>query len=501
MPQVLKPFACALFAALAAASAARADAARVRTDAGAVIGTDDGKTQAFKGIPYAAPPVGDLRWRPPAPALAWKGELQALDYGHSCPQPEAPAFVAPSSRAYEPSEDCLTLNVWAPVRAARAPVVVWIHGGGNTGGSSGQTFYDGAAFARDGVALVSINYRLGLLGFFAHPALGQGPADFGLMDQIAALQWVKRNIAAFGGDPANVTVMGESAGGQDILALAASPLARGLFAKAIVESAGGGWDHYPTLADAQARGAAIAAKLGARTAADLRSLKPEALVEAAGDSLEHGPVLDGVVLSETPIQAIKAGHVPAIPLLIGTNSWEGSLLPPRAKLADIVDDLTDPEKARLVAYYKTTDDDGLARLVFRDAYFAAPARWVAADWPAPAYLYRFDYVAGVLRERRPGATHGSEIPFVFQTASFARGADDAQVSATAHGCWTAFIKTGVPACPGAPAWPVYKAADDRLMRFGAAPEVMVNPSSSALDRMIARDGPDAKTASAGVERR
>jgi para-nitrobenzyl esterase len=437
--------------------------------------------------------VGALRWRAPAPVSPWTGERPALDYGPSCPQARTPDFVRPDSRAIHTSEDCLTLNVWSPDRAAGAPVVVWIHGGANVAGTASQTFYDGTAFARDGVVLVSLNYRLGLLGFFAHPALDGGPANFALLDQIAALNWVKRNVKAFGGDPENVTVMGESAGGQDIEALLASPLAKGLFRKAILESPGGGWNHFPTLAMAQAQGQKVGAALGAQTAQALRDLSADALVKAAND-VDINPILDSVVLSQTPAQAIAAGRVPAIPLLIGTNGWEGSLLPPGMTLKQLDSDLTPAETDAIKGFYGPVDEQTLVQDLFRDGYFAAPSRWAAAHWPGPAYLYRFDYVAAVLRARRPGAAHGSEIPFVFDTVSFARTPDDHQTAALLHGCWVAFIRTGVPSCPGAPAWPAYRASDDRLMRLDAPPVIAATPQAKAIDQYTAHEAPPAAPA-------
>jgi para-nitrobenzyl esterase len=474
----------ALFLAATASSCkAQGGPPHVRIDAGPLIGTANDQVVVFKGIPYAAPPVGDLRWRPPIAPKPWTEALQALDYGFSCPQEGPIRFVAPSSRAASTREDCLTLNVWAPAKAAGAPVLVWIHGGGNTEGTASQQFYDGSAFARDGVVVVSMNYRLGLLGFFAHPVLGAGPANFGLMDQIAALQWVKRNARAFGGDPDQVTVMGESAGGQDILALMASPTARGLFVRAIVESPGGGWDRYPTLAEAQANGA----RLKAATGAELRAMTPDALLKAV-DEDAIGPILDGVVLKEGPIQALAAGHMPALPLLIGTNSDEGSLLWPQATLTGLDKRITPEKAAGLARLYGETDSHALAKLVFRDGYFASPVRWIAGRWPAPAYVYRFDYVAETLRARRPGASHGSEVPFVFATADFAHAPDDLKVAALMHDCWTAFAKGGAPSCAQAPGWAPFKAADDRLMRLDAPPEWTVNPAHVYLNILDAATG-------------
>ncbi len=269
----------------AAAEAALAAPARVATDSGVLVGSEASGVRVFKGVPYAAAPTGDLRWAPPAPAKPWTAERAADAFSPICPQ-RVHADGSPNEGGASGSfsEDCLYLNVWAPPAAPAgakgAPVMVWIHGGGNVVGAGSLGAYDGSAFVRDGVILVTLNYRLGVFGFFAHPALtkaagpGEPLASYGLMDQIAALRWVKRNIAAFGGDPSNVTLFGESAGGADTLALMATPMARGLFAKAIVES-GGGWSRPVTLTAAEARGDVMAKQAGApadATVAQLRAI-------------------------------------------------------------------------------------------------------------------------------------------------------------------------------------------------------------------------------------
>lgn len=464
--------------------AAWAESVKVRIDSGTVVGVGLEEINAFKGIPYAAPPVGPLRWRPPAAMQPWTGERQALDYGSSCAQAGTPAFTSGTSQGAHVGEDCLYLNVWAPANATGAPVAVWIHGGGNTGGTSAQTFYDGSAFARDGVILVSLNYRLGLFGFFAHPALQSADGNFGLLDQIAALNWVKRNIQAFGGDAGKVTVMGESAGGQDILALLAAPAARGLFARAIVESPGGAWERYPTLSQARERGESIGDQLGAKTAEELRRLPVDTLVKAA-ESQAIGPILDGSLLTESPVRAVAAGHVPAMPLLIGSNSGEGSLLPEDIRLSNGEIQFSSAEVDKLKSLYGPLDDHALARAVFRDGLFAGVVRFVAGRWPAPAYLYRFDYVPDIMRARRSDAWHGSEIPFVFDTAYFASAEDDRKVVTLMHGCWVAFIKTGVPTCSGLD-WAAYRSTDDRLMRLTDVPALVPNPAAAPLAVMAAK---------------
>ena len=256
---------------LALLAAAPAAAQQVTIDSGALTGATSDGVAAFEGIPYAAPPVGEGRWAAPAPVQRWSAPRDATRFGADCVQNAVPGDV---SHGAPMAEDCLFLNVWTPKPAAGAklPVMVWIHGGGFVAGSGALAPTDGTQLAKRDVVVVTFNYRLGRFGFFAHPAL-QG-SNWGLMDQIAALQWVKRNIAAFGGDPANVTLFGESAGGESVARLMASPVATGLFAKAITAS-GGGRDRWPTLAEAQAKSSAFAAKTGAGDLAALRALPAE----------------------------------------------------------------------------------------------------------------------------------------------------------------------------------------------------------------------------------
>ncbi|HUI59395.1 MAG TPA: carboxylesterase family protein, partial [Steroidobacteraceae bacterium] len=466
---------------------------RVRTGSGEVIGVARDGVASFKGIPYAAPPVGALRWRPPRAAPDWRRARDADDYGPSCPQPHPPQRVSPQSAAAATSEDCLTLNVWSPaVRPARPlPVMVWIHGGGNAEGTSAQTYYDGTAFARDGVVLVSLNYRLGMLGFFAHPALtreaGRQPlVNYALLDQLAALTWVHRNIAHFGGDPRAVTVFGESSGGQDILLLLATQAAKGLFQRAIVQSAGI-WNDLSNRSDAEATGSATATALGLpgaqATSAQLRSLTPEALI-AIEEQHEWGPAIDGHLLTESPMRALLAGRSLQVPLIIGTNGNESSLLSLDPDSAPGFAGLSAADLDELRGLYgaQAADPAAFQRLLFRDGHFAAPARWIASVSHAPVYLYRFDYVASFLRGRRSGANHGSEIPFVFATWPGNLPADaDRRLTHVLHGCWVSFASGGHPQCPDVPAWPAYTASQDLLMHFVAEPAVAPHPDRAALD--------------------
>ena len=465
---------------------------RVKIDSGWVVGAPVGASVAFKAIPYAAPPTGPLRWRPPQPVAAWKDDRPASADGPACPQPintdgrpNGGGYVGPVS------EDCLTLDVFAPSDAAKAPVMVWIFGGGNSAGADSIAPNDGRFFARDGVVLVAMNYRLGPLGFFAHPALtkeakkGEALANYGLMDQIAALKWVKRNIAAFGGDPNNVTIFGESAGGLDVLTLMVTPAAKGLFEKATVQS-GGGWTSPVTMLQAETAGVAMANTLGlpeTASADQLRAIPADKLVGAGNAEV----VVDGRLVVETAAQGFARGHQAPAPLIIGSNTWEASLLPP-STYAAYAATTADGVKAAYAA--DGADPSKLAPSLFTDAVMGAPARWFAAQASkkAGAWLYEFSYVRVVRRGKIPGANHTSENPYVFDTQmivpNYSSEIQDAdrQVAAFMHSCWVSFAKTGKPVCgAGDPAWPAYDPTSDQLMRFDAPAAIVAHYRKGQLD--------------------
>jgi para-nitrobenzyl esterase len=494
--RVLATISLAAAAATVSSGSVSADAEGtvVRVTGGTLRGIAGGGIVAFKGIPYAAPPIGSLRWHAPEPPLAWTAERTADDFGPSCEQTDPPKRTPFGSRAETRSEDCLTLNVWTPLaRPAPLPVMVWIHGGGNTSGTASNTFADGSAFARDGIVLVSMNYRLGLLGFFAHaafaPEASAGTGNYGLLDQISALRWVRANIAAFGGDPANVTIFGESAGGEDTVLLATSDATKGLFSRAIAESAGGLWSGFPTLTQAETQGAKIATALrlpGNRaTAAQLRAIPVEKLA-GAGDADDSGPIVDGRLIAGPVATAFEAR--PHVPLIIGTNDDDGSLVTGIADPASIFPRLSHAALGTIRKSYHDLgidDDSAIARRLFGDGFFAAPSRWVAnraTQAGEPAYLYRFDYVASVFTGRRGAAPHGSEIPFVFETFTPSLLDDtDRAVEAAIHGCWVAFARTGMPACPGAGPWPAYAGSDGSRMVFDARPSARAVDDASVMD--------------------
>jgi len=464
----------------------------VKTDAGPVVGEAGERADVFRGIPYAAAPVGALRWAPPQPVKAWTAPRMALENGPSCPQ-EMNADGAPNfGGANGPtSEDCLQLNVWAPPHAKAAPVMVWIHGGAHRWGAG--WIYGGENFARDGVVVVTINYRLGALGYFATPAIaaaakpGEPVGNYGLMDQIAALKWVQRNIARFGGDPKNVTVFGESAGGMSTLALLATPSAKGLYSKAIVES-GAGWFAPKTLAQKEKEDEAALQKAGvtATSIGDLRALPADQLARVPGD---YQPFTDGKLMTQTASQALTDGHFADVPLIIGSNSGEDSLMGPgpipAARLAAVI-----PAAARPI-YKDEPNDEAMARAMFTDRIMGGPARWVAAKASsgAPSYLYYFSYVGSRFPATKTRASHADEIQYVWEywgrrTPTSMVNAKDQEVATLMHACWVAFAKTSVPRC-GGQAWPAYTAAGDQLMEFGKDSGVRTNLRKTQLDAVQA----------------
>jgi para-nitrobenzyl esterase len=465
--------------------AAAAAPAKARIDSGVLAGVDRDGVLVFQGVPYAAPPVGELRWRAPQPVAPWQGERSAAAPGAICMQGSGASEGA--------SEDCLTLQVFAPKGAHGAPVMVWLHGGANFFGSSSASYYDGGSFARDGVVLVAANYRLGAFGFFAHPALsraavpGEGLANFALMDQIAALRWVERNVAAFGGDPKRVTVFGESAGGTDVLALLASPAARGLFARAIVESPGRAWDPLPSLRDAEAEGVRFAAAAGlaggaAATPAALRAIPAQRLLDVKqGDFL---PTLDGTVMTESPAAAFAHGRAAHVPLIVGSNSYEASLA---GDAAAMVQEHSAETRAAYAGEGATPE--ALGEALFADKWFTAPVRWYArrAAAAAPTWLYYFSYVRSSQRGKVPGAPHGSEIPYVFDSwdrisrRAALLPAEDRAMTAVVHGLWVSFATTGVPSSPQLPPWPAYTAERDELMDLGIKPALRAHFRQRQLD--------------------
>jgi para-nitrobenzyl esterase len=503
----LKHFWTAALVAMAvlAAQARAAEVQRdlVRIDSGQLKGVAQADVVAFKGIPYAAPPVGDLRWRPPHPVTPWSGVRAAEQYGAICPQ----KYDSKDNGVGPPptSEDCLTLNIWTPVeRAGRpVPVMVWVHGGGYVNGSGTAALYDGAHLARRGLVVVTLNYRLGRLGFFAHPALTRTArrelvANYGLMDQIAALIWVRSNIAAFGGDSGNVTLFGESAGGAAVNHLMIAPAAGGLFQRAIVESGAGG-EHNSRLHDtnpdglpsAEAQGVAFMEKLGVTTddPAALRAIPADRII-AAGDpdaSFGGGPIIDGKLLTMDVGEAFEKSAEARVPYLAGSNGLEIPFAVPSfdAILAGIAKARPDVVTRVKAAY----GDEATFKLrAVSDLVFTAPARRLAALHARngeKAFLYRFSFLSASMRGVLKGAPHASERQYVFETlnaSTWPTAEADKPVAAAMSAYWADFARRGDPNGGGRPLWPAYSAAKDQLLDFtGDGPVASKVPLSAVLD--------------------
>jgi para-nitrobenzyl esterase len=462
-------------AAIALASAAHAKSARpeVTIDTGAVIGVQEPSVAVFRGIPYATPPVGSLRWKATVPAQAWKGVRDASAYGAACPQDGA--HKEAWAQVGKQSEDCLFLNVWRPKAAGNYPVMVFLHGGGFTYGSAGVPLYDGANLARRGVVLVTLNYRLGRLGYFAHPALtAEDPkgllGNYGIMDQIEALRWVKRNIARFGGDPSNVTVFGESAGAGTVQILMASPQSNGLFQKAISESGAGGTP-LPSFHAAEVQGETYAKSVGLpnATADELRALPVE---KTLGRAL---PFIDGKVVQHSPGEPFQAGTEMKIPLIIGSNSWEGSLTNNSDRLAKMV--LGAKYDAFLGEYLKrpAITNAGAAIELSEDVASVQESNFIAdmhAANGAPAYAYYFAQVDVDRRVKALGAEHGGELEYLFgnKPADQAWDAKDREVSKLMGDYWVRFAETGNPNGGDAPIWPRVNGQPTTYLYFGAKTE-------------------------------
>jgi para-nitrobenzyl esterase len=469
---------------------------KLHTEKGKVEGTLtlDSQVRSFKGIPYAAPPIGNLRWQPPQPAAKWRGTLAANAFGHHCIQTNP--FPDMSFRDPGPSEDCLTLNIWTPTNArpGSLPVMVWIHGGGYTAGSASEPRHDGQYLAHHNVIVVTLNYRLGIFGFFTHPALvAESPhhasGNYGLLDQAAALAWVHRNIAAFGGDPNNITIFGESAGSFSVSSLMASPLAKTLLAKAIGES--GGAFHssglpYPTLPQTEQADAAFAlAAFHTSSLSDLRKLSPDDLIQAATAKTtppppRFGPVVDGYFLPQSVPDIYAAGQQAHIPLLAGWNADEVrsmvtlSPTPPTVAsfTAQATKDFGDHAQDFLALYPDTTGSQALESAGdFVSDRFIAYSTWAWLEaqvktGDAPVYRYRFDLPSpgDKFHPAAAGAFHSDDIEYVFGTLDNRPQAtwrpEDRALSDQIQQYWTNFARTGNPNSPNLPTWPLYAPKDD-----------------------------------------
>lgn len=479
----------ALLAFAAIVSPALAAGPVVQTDHGAVLGVTKDGINAFRGIPYAAPPVGALRWRPPHPASTWTGVRDAKSSGPICPQ---------DLRSVSPdmvqSEDCLSLNVYVPAGTAAGslPVMVWIHGGSFRWGAGSLPAYDGINFASQGVVLVTINYRLDRLGRFGHPALtraqaGEGLANYALMDQIAALEWVRDNIAAFGGNPRQVTLFGFSAGGVSVNFLMGAPAARGLFHRAISESGGVAVDASRHLSEASGRftsleadGLEFAAGFGIadndQAPAKLRALTVDQILTYPQKDSSMNPVVDGQVVPDDLGRIFREGRQHPVPYITGANSWEASLIQGfNLPMAAIMPGVS-ADRAREV--YGPLDDEALKEAYFGDMLFLAPAWTLAADMSTvktPAWLYYYSYVDDAQQGHVPGAAHGAEVSHLFRhplRPNSTLSEHDLEVSAPLRRYWIQFARTGNPNGDDVPAWPAFTRDQPNTMNFGAAPELL-----------------------------
>ena len=500
------PFLVALFALAASAfpmlSQGQADQDLVvKTKLGEVRGMQQDEVRTFLGIPYAAPPVGPLRWREPMPAARWKGVRQATTFGPHCMQP--PVFADMIFRDPGPSEDCLTLNVWTPAKdkSAKLPVMVWIYGGGYQGGSTSEARQDGAVLATRGVVVVTLNYRLNIFGFFTHPALtaespNKASGNYGLLDQIAALRWVKENIEAFGGDPSNVTLFGESAGAFAVSIHMASPRAKGLFQKAIGESGGaftGAGPGMPTLAEAEAKDAAFAHTVyHADTLDALRAVPAQELLDRANkpagapDLVHFAPVIDGYLLPESVAALFAAGKQNDVPLLAGWNHDEGGVLTKTTASSfqkDVRERFGENAPRALKLYPASSDAEAIrsASDLAADTFIAYSTwKWLEAQATTgkqPVYRYRFEGVvpADPFHPDGNAAYHSGEIAYVFGSqhllTDFKWTAEDRALSRQMQQYWTNFARTGDPNGASLPPWPRYDAASGwQVLHLDAQPE-------------------------------
>jgi para-nitrobenzyl esterase len=467
----------------------------VTVESGKLRGTanSDRSVRIFKGVPFAAPPVGELRWKPPQPVAKWSGVRAADKFGSACLQTNV--FGDIYFRENQPNEDCLSLVVWAPMNPSSKslPVLLWFYGGGFVAGNSSEPRYDGEELAKKGIIVVEPNYRLGVFGFFSHPELTKESPDhasgnYGLLDQVAALQWVVKNIAAFGGDPHNITIAGESAGSLSVSGLMASPLSRGLFQKAMGESGaffpsgvGPGISLRP-LAETEQAGVKFAESVGATSLAQMRAKPADELLQAAAKNnrgFGFGPNLDGHFLPTTVREIYEKGAQSHIPLLAGWNADEGTLNvlfnPQRPTAKSFAEqaharfgDLA-PEFLKL--YPAATDEEALAsaKALAGDDFIAFSTwKWIDLQrqiGSAPVYQYHFEQVPatkpgamiGPLPASVAGSRHAGEIEYVFKTLKSQEGvpwtADDFKVSETMASYWVNFIKTGDPNGAGLPQWP------------------------------------------------
>ena len=489
-----------MLAALMPLMAAIDDPVRVENGRLSGIAGSSPEVRVFKGVPFAAPPIGDLRWRPPKPAANWNGVRKADEFSSVCMQTP---YAEGSVYRFKPqplSEDCLYLNIWTAAKSAqdRRPVMVWIHGGALTRGAGSLDVYNGEELAKKGVVVVTTNYRLGIFGFLAHPDLTKesghnASGDYGLLDQIAAVEWVKKNIAAFGGDPQRVTIFGESAGSWSVNYLMASPLARGLFQRVIGES-GGVFEPMRTLAAAEMEGVKIAHSLGVNSVQDLRAESAQDLLKASGAAM---PNVDGWFLPEDVYSIFAQGKQNDLPLLIGSNADEWRSLatwPANGTAQTFIEQLRRRPGVNLDEFLKVypASSNAQAEESFyafgRDMVFGWEmrtwARMQSKTGKSGAYLYYFSRVPPGPESARYGAFHASEIVYVFHNLNVIDAPweeANRKLSNVMSSYWVNFADTGDPNGTGLPKWSVYRESADIAMGLGdkIAPEP--TPHKAQLD--------------------
>lgn len=471
----------------------------VRVEGGMITGSTADGIRSFKGIPFAAPPVGELRWKPPQPVISWEGVRQCTTFGPDCPQAPYPAGSMYYSAPRKQSEDCLYLNVWTGARPGeKRPVMVWIHGGALTRGSGATRTYDGTALAKKGVVLVTINYRLGPLGYLAHPELtdespNHSSGNYGVLDQIAALKWVQKNIAAFGGDPGRVTVFGESAGSWSVNVLVASPLAKGLFHRAIGESGGqfgpGMFlkEDRKSLPSAEKIGVAFAKACGADSIKALRALPAEKIVDVFNNDVEGkkfrtAPNVDGWVLPDEIRSIFAGGKQNDVPVIVGSNANEMSTLTNPATWPKTLDEYrkrAEPQYGEAMrdfeALYPVKSDADVVTAYLsslRDVSFTLPMRtWarMTGTGRSKAWLYFFSHVPPNPNSKMLGAYHAGEIAYVFNNLNsqnpLLREADR-QLAEMMSSYWVNFAAKGNPNGAGLPKWVPYDRQSEPYMDFG-----------------------------------
>ena len=486
----------------------------VMVEGGIISGTisPSGDIHVFKGIPFAAPPVGNLRWRAPQPVIPWQGIKKCDAFGPS-PMQGSPVPFGPWSREYlipkEPiSEDCLYLNVWTGAHSGKEkrPVVVWIYGGGFMSGGSGVPIYDGEAMAKKGIIFVSINYRVGIFGFFALPELTKessynASGNYGLLDQIAALKWVKNNIASFGGDPDNVTIAGQSAGSMSVNCLVASPLCKTLFKKAIAESGASmittGIGKMQTLQDAEQQGIGFEKKAGVNSLAELREIPADTLLKMPG--ARGGPIIDGYVLPESIPAIFALGKQNKVALLTGWNEDDGVFFGKPMNAADFkksIEKQYGNDAVELLSFYPAKSDQEAAlsqEEILRDEEFGIQNyTWANVHTKAsahPVYLYRFkrklpatgDYV-------KYGAFHTGEVAYAYDNLRFVERCPwqpvDYSLQKTMSSFWANFIATGNPNGKGLPNWPTYTIKGSMTMVLDENPKAIPLPGKAGLDFLV-----------------